>query len=251
MKYLFVGDVHNHNYMFNDIYRLDKEYSFNRIILIGDYVDDWNTDNHKSLETLNTIISMKQNMKDKFTLLLGNHELSYMGYPCSGHKYELEDAITKKLKENIDLFDLATSVNCDGKVYVCSHAGFCNDFINELINNEEYYESKLYYRLVNINMNKLQYLYLFSKCSYRRGGHDDYSSCLWCDRMEHIELTTQEYPLIPYQIIGHSPTSTISNITGDRFSYYFIDTHSTYRDGTEFGDKSYLMWNEDKFEIIY
>ena len=32
MKYLFVGDVHNHKYMFEDIKRLDDKYNFDRII---------------------------------------------------------------------------------------------------------------------------------------------------------------------------------------------------------------------------
>ena len=52
MKYLFVGDVHNHKYMFKDVERLDAQYNFDKIVFVGDYVDDWNTTNHESLETL-------------------------------------------------------------------------------------------------------------------------------------------------------------------------------------------------------
>ena len=33
MKILFVGDVHNHMYMFKDIERLDSQYNFDRIII--------------------------------------------------------------------------------------------------------------------------------------------------------------------------------------------------------------------------
>ena len=80
MKYLFVGDVHNHQYMFDDITRLDKEYDFNRIIFMGDYVDDWNTTNHESLETLNKVFDLKRSRAGKYTILLGNHEFSYLGY---------------------------------------------------------------------------------------------------------------------------------------------------------------------------
>ena len=36
MKVLFVGDVHNHTYMFNDIQRLDKEHNFDKIIFLAD-----------------------------------------------------------------------------------------------------------------------------------------------------------------------------------------------------------------------
>ena len=32
-------------------------------------------------------------------------------------------------------------------------------------------------------------------------------------------------------------------------NFKFIDTHSTYRDGSEYGDKSYLIWNGGEFII--
>ena len=32
---------------------------------------------------------------------------------------------------------------------------------------------------------------------------------------------------------------------------YFVDTHSTYRDGSEYGDKSYLVWLDNHFEPIW
>ena len=60
MNILFVGDIHNHSYMFDDIKKLDEQYNFDRIICLGDYVDDWLTDNHQSLETLNKLIELKK-----------------------------------------------------------------------------------------------------------------------------------------------------------------------------------------------
>lgn len=32
MKALFVGDIHNHSYMFNDIKKLDKKYKLDKIV---------------------------------------------------------------------------------------------------------------------------------------------------------------------------------------------------------------------------
>ena len=60
MKVLFVGDVHNHQYIFDDVTRLDKIYNFDRVIFLGDYVDDWMTDNNDSLKTLNKVIELKK-----------------------------------------------------------------------------------------------------------------------------------------------------------------------------------------------
>lgn len=246
MKYLFVGDIHNHQYIFEDVERLDKKYNFSQIIFFGDYVDDWNTDNHDSLKTLEKVFNLKQYNPLKYTFLLGNHELSYLGYRCSGHCTELEEIVSTQLALNADMFDLATSVNCNNDIYVCSHAGFTNPFIRELIGDKEYHDYDLYYKMVDMNKNKAKNLEPFSHCSSLRGGKHEFSSSMWCDRREHSQFAKIEEPLIPHQIVGHTPVKTIIEENG----IYYIDTHSTYQDGTEFGDKSYLIWNEDKFEII-
>lgn len=240
MKYLFVGDIHNKDYIFKDVYKLDKEYNFDRIIFMGDYVDDWNTDNHKSLETLNTVISMKKGLKDKVILLLGNHELSYLGFKCSGHCYELDDIMEIKLKEYIDLFDFYTSVQCNDKEYICTHAGITNGFILGIIGENWKQE------LNKWNKNKLQYLDLLSISGYYRGGTSAFGSFVWADIREHIVEQGDDL-IIPYQIIGHTPVRSIEQVQDK----YFIDTHSTYNNGEHIGDKSYLIWNEDRFEIVF
>lgn len=240
MKYLFVGDVHNHKYMFDDIKRLDQENDFDRIIFMGDYVDDWHTTNHNSLETLDIVVNLKRENWGKYTFLWGNHESSYTGYKCSGHQYELDDVMRIKLEEYIDFFDLYTSVMCGDKEYICTHAGITNAYIQEVLHNN-WRET-----LDNMNKNKLSNLDMFALVSYLRGGNDDFSSPIWTDLREHKYFYLQK-PIIPYQIVGHTPVKTIINENG----IYFIDTHSTYPSGENFGDKSYLVWNENKFDVKY
>ena len=140
MKALFVGDIHNHNYMFQDIETLDKKYNFDRIICMGDYVDDWNTDNHQSLETLERIFTLKSLDREKYTFLTGNHELSYLGYKCSGHMTELEDVMNLKLEEHIDDLDFYTTIQCGNYEYVCTHAGINNGFAKEFLGGDKYKE---------------------------------------------------------------------------------------------------------------
>lgn len=236
MKYLFVGDVHNHMYMFDDVERLDKHYNFDKIVFVGDYVDDWMTDNHHSLKTLDKVISLKRANPDKYIFTLGNHELSYLGYKCAGHKYELEDVVELKLKENIDCFDIYAEVLCGENTFICSHAGFSNDFINKLLDGIDGWKDVLAGDI-------LKKLYLLSLCSYTRGGASPFGSCLWTDRKEHLYYNRYEKPLLSHQIIGHTPVEKI--MFND--SFIFIDTHSTYRDGTPFGIKSYLVWDDNKF----
>lgn len=239
MKYLFVGDVHNHLNIFKDVEKLDKQWNFDRIIFFGDYVDDWNTNNHHSLETLDKVFELKYGNPNKYTFLLGNHELSYLGYKCSGHQYELEDIMEVKLKENIDVFDLYTKVyTWDKGDFICTHAGLTNDFVENVLGGDEWKQT-----LQLMNKDILHNLKLLSMCSFRRGGNDRCSSFLWADRLEHYEI---EEPIIPNQIVGHSPVRNITYNNG----IYFIDTHSTYRDGSTYGDNSYLMWWEDEFKLI-
>lgn len=257
IKILFVGDIHTHNYMLNDIERLDNEYNLHRIVCLGDYVDDWLSNGYDSIKTLNKIIELKNSDKDKYILLLGNHELSYLGFPCSGHQYNQEKEIQNILTENIDLFDLYYSINLGDKHYYCTHAGITNSYIHGVlnrINEEDFYLYKTNSYITNldiINKDKLNFLHLLNKVSIVRGGRDEYSSFVWCDKKEHQYMSEREQYILPYQIIGHTPVQTISNISSDNSMLYFIDTHSTYRDGTPFGDKSYLLWDEDKFKIVF
>ena len=248
MKVLFVGDVHNHMYIFNDIKRLDNEYNFDKIIFVGDYVDDWNTSNHQSLITLDTIFDLKNSNSEKYELLLGNHELSYLGYKCSGHQYDLDDVMEMKLKENINNMKLYTTVICGDNKYYCTHAGITNDYIIDVLGDN--WQENLDY----MNLEVLNSLGMLRPCSYLRGGQDEYSSFMWADKREHITNNSVKEPIIKYQIIGHSPVKTVEHITPvdniGNYDFIFIDTHSTYKDGTLFGDKSYLIWDEDKFEIV-
>ena len=254
MKVLFVGDIHNHLYMIDDIKRLDSKYNFDKIILFGDYIDDWNTDNHNSLKTLEKVFNLKQNEPNKYVLLLGNHELSYLGYPCSGHCFELDDVVNQKLLDNWDKLDLYCEIKLNNKTYICSHAGITKPYLELELNQL----AKDYRLALNMIYNNKMFSYL-KICSTMRGGKSLYSSLLWADRQEHYNLLyfkefTEDNK---YQIIGHSPVQQITNYKDDdyqsnlNYDYWFIDTHSTHKDGTLYGDKSYLIWNEDKFEILY
>ena len=249
MKYLFVGDIHNKLYIFDDVERLDKEHNFDKVIFMGDYVDDWNTDNHNSLETLDRVFKLKESNPDKYVLLVGNHEISYLGHPCSGHKYLLDIIVEQKLKENLDKLDLYATVECGKRKYVCTHAGITNDYIHNVLGGEKNWEYILndFNKDFNKYVNPSAIAYL-AICSGFRGGNSDFSSFVWCDSRE---LVNCKDPIIPYQIVGHTPVPEIVNyVDGDSINYILVDTHSTFRDGTNIGDKSYLFWDEDKFDSL-
>lgn len=251
MKVLFVGDIHNKLYMLDDVENLDKKYKFDRIIFMGDYIDDWDTDNHDSLKTLDKIFNLKRNNNEKYTLLLGNHELSYLGYPCSGHCFVLEDLVKQKLLENYDLLDLCTEVKLDDKNYVCTHSGLNISYIKVALEEVD----KDWRKALDIIKQKKLFEYL-NNCSSQRGGRYPFSSCLWTDRQEHLLYLDNNYVYedTKCQIMGHSPVKTLTNYHEENlwiiYDYWFIDTHSTYRDGSPFGDKTYLAWIDNEFKEL-
>ena len=248
MNVLFVGDVHNHLYMFDDVQRLDKKYNFDRIVFLGDYVDDWNTNNQDSLKTLKKVFELKESNLDKYTFCIGNHECSYLGFPCSGYQSNMSELVRLELIQNIDKIDLYTEVKIEDKIYICSHAGFTNSYICNVLDTYGEYEGVLKQFQEN-KLNSLQYL---KYCSKGRGGYDPYSSFIWADRHELTESAYWEKPLIQNQIVGHTPVKSIhEEKVEDSFNFYFTDTHSTYRDGSEFGDKSYLAFIDNKKNILY
>lgn len=238
MNALFVGDVHNHMYIFNDVEKLDKKYNFDRIIFMGDYVDDWKTDNHQSLETLDVVFNLKETNPEKYTFLIGNHELSYLGFPCSGHHYELEDVMQMKLTENIDKLDFYTEIKCGNDTFYCTHAGLNAEYIDGLLGGED----KWLDTLKEMNSNKLQSLELLTACAYYRGGTCDFSSFVWADIREQV-MSHAQRPVVPNQIIGHTLVKNIQIIN----NCYYIDTHSTQPNGEPYGDKSYLIWDGKLF----
>lgn len=246
MKVLFVGDIHNHSYMLDDITKLDKKYKLDKIIFLGDYVDDWNTNNMQSIDTLYRVIKLKLANPEKIVLLLGNHEFSYLGKPCSGHMYYLSEFMEIILKDYINLFELYSIIELDNKQYVCTHAGITNDFIYNQLNGSGNWKLGL----ERFNEDKLKYINALGCCSGFRGGVDKYSSFLWADMNEHIQCAEFEQPLIPYQIVGHTPVKNIIFNKTDNYEFIFIDTHSTYRNGMAYGDKSYLLWNDTEFKSI-
>lgn len=243
MNYLFVGDVHNRSYMFDDVKRLDKKFKFDKIIFMGDYVDDWYTDNHDSLKTLNSVFKLKEKEPNKYTFLLGNHELSYLGYPCSGHKFELDYVVEEQLKSHIDYFDLYTIAICNNEEYLCTHAGLSNAYIRNVLDEDNWRES-----LYLMNHDKLKKLDLLNICSRARGGLHQFGSFMWADKREHEKFNEYDYPIVPNQIIGHTLVKQIEYL---KPNFIFIDTHSANMDGSVHGDKSYLSYLDNKFCVIY
>ena len=128
-KILFVGDIHTKDWIIDKVDELlntDKE--IDKAVFTGDYLDEFGATYHDNINILNKVINFKNKNKDKVTLLIGNHELSYLGFPCSGHIYN--ENINDLLKQNLDLFDLIYEEDN----FIVYHGGLTKNWIELLIN---------------------------------------------------------------------------------------------------------------------
>jgi len=249
---LFIPDIHCKPEMIDLADKVSKydDISIKHIIFMGDYVDDWDKTYHENLMILNKIIKYKKDNYDKVTLLLGNHELSYLGFPCSGHQKSYETEMI--LRENIHLFDLAVA---RGGALI-SHAGFTSNWLHEI---EGHYRKTMSTYLIedlnnglhNFDRELLEYL---SAASYTSGGAGDCASILWSRPRDHIT-----YPINYKQVVGHTPirdyivdgkknTVGINNLSDNM---YYIDTFSTYSNGEPIGNQDLLILAEEQGIFFY
>ena len=88
---LVVGDLHTKfDILEKAISYFNDDSSIERIIFLGDYVDDWNKPPEASYNLLTRLITLKKAYPDKVVLLLGNHDFHYIYDDArySGYNYE-------------------------------------------------------------------------------------------------------------------------------------------------------------------
>jgi len=216
-RVLFIGDIHGKN-SWKDIV-LDAISKSQEIVFIGDYVDSFDIKPSEIIYNLNEIINLKIKYNNEITLLLGNHDYSYIHnhFFTSGFNVNFVFDYSNIFNKNKNLFKIAwgyTNPNTH-KYTLATHAGitnkYYNKFIKPLINDKN---SKLNL-LTDNNANKLNiheilnYLIdnddLMWKVGPERGG-STFPSPLWAD---YNELLEDNYTGIN-QVFGHTGNDTAS-----------------------------------------
>lgn len=235
---LVVGDIHNKIWILNHIFEFTmgsgEHYAdqFDKIIFLGDYVDDWNSPPVASHNALSRLIELKNKFPEQIVLLMGNHCLSeWLGgrFKCSGFNEYTHSLIKDLYSENEGLFDIAY---WDGD-FLYSHAGFTNQWIKDLdlpSTPKELVETvndALHYRYTNQRRNGI--FSALAQAGSGRGGMGT-PSPVWADKRE---LEANPLPFVN-QIVGHTPVKTVTshefkNGDGSRNTLWFCDTFSTYK----------------------
>ena len=262
MNNLVIGDLHTKfDTLEKVISYFDDGSTIERIIFLGDYVDDWNKAPEASYNLLTRLIAFKKAYPNKVVLLLGNHDFSeWMGgkFKCSGFNPVTHTIVKPLFDENEDLFQLAFS---DGK-YLYTHAGITSSWVKDIQliddlylphNKDNPYEWADYLNWVLKERNNDFVAYKIFNTLNRVGGYRggfDSPSPIWADKQELIAKPLKNIN----QIVGHTPvktitTHTVRNTGKTIFELIFCDTLSTYSDGTPYGDKSFLLNDKENYGL--
>lgn len=226
-KVLFIGDIHGRTDWIK--YATEALKGGHEVVFMGDYVDSFDHKGYDIEQNLLRIIAFKKkadnrkNFLTKVTLLLGNHDYSYLaGKYCSGKNSVWSHRYKEIFDQNWDLFDLAWGYTepITQKYTLASHAGITESYWRKYIvdPNSNHYsfvkriigEDAFDVKIVNdrevgvhpmheiLNVLKDQFSLLW-KVGYFRGG-SDHPGILWADLSE---LRVDPYIGIN-QIVGHT-----------------------------------------------
>jgi hypothetical protein len=222
MKYVTIGDVHGHNNWKNAVYKLDDDtrelgdclldFTIDKVIFVGDYVDDWKLTNTEILNNLKEIIQLKKDYPDNVILLMGNHDVAYLHHDekITGHRAEMGTDLYQIFHENRELFQLAYQVNDVIWTHAGIHRGWWKFYALPVI---EGYAGTRFNEFLGDCKNVADYLNLMYNfnydpifmCGKARGGTHNVGGPLWADKYE-----TYHKPLDGYhQIVGHTRVNRV------------------------------------------
>lgn len=127
MKIIVIGDIHGLN-TWEDVLKAEN-YSYDKVVFLGDYWDSFNKSYPEQLDNFNNILKFKTENPDNVILLLGNHDIHYItGNRASGYQDFHSIDIKHLLKDNISHFKMVYQ----WEKYMFSHAGVTNEFLKRL-----------------------------------------------------------------------------------------------------------------------
>lgn len=129
MKILVIGDLHGRTIWKNII---EVEHP-DKVIFLGDYFDSFEISTRGQLNNFEDLLKEQQKFgKDRFILLLGNHDYHYWATHCAysgyriGTRISVQPILTRAIEE-----DLITLSHVEG-TYLFTHAGVSNYWMKEV-----------------------------------------------------------------------------------------------------------------------
>lgn len=239
---LFVGDLHlQASLILPLVEKAIEKHNVERVIFMGDYVDQWNQCDNSQLyiDELTLLNKFRKKLIKKGiepVFLIGNHDMPY-----------LIDIREYYSAYNTDTFDkvhdlllrLQPQIAYEVDDYIiASHAGYVQTSAWEI---PLWHFKPWLYSYIDESIN-------LQKQVGRRGGFNTYGSMLWEDFGERLWRAGMKC-----QIVGHTPQKTITDLREDitcEANCICVDTFSLNQFYNPIGDGSMLLYKDDTFEVI-
>lgn len=244
---LFVGDLHlQAKLILPLVEKAIEKHNVERVIFMGDYVDQWNQNDNSQLylDELTLLNKFRNKLikesKVEPVFLIGNHDMPYLiGIPeyYSVYNRQVFDKVHDLLLQLQP--QIAYEVDDD---FIASHAGYVYESIREVP--EWHFEPWLYgYTDESV---KLQ-----MQVGMSRGGNYSSGGVLWADFGDFERGSLK----IERQVVGHTPQKTITNVRyanslNDNVNCICVDTFSLNQFYNPIGDGSMLLYKDNNFEVI-
>lgn len=225
-------DVHLKPWMFDKAKEIIEKNDFDRVVLLGDLVDDWDQENNLELykKTLNRTIEFIKDYPDTL-YCFGNHDVSYLWQALeSGYSAYARDIVVEGINNLIYTLPAENSGfihRIDNTLF--SHAGLTEHFVIRQFGYEE----------------KLDIDFMIEKIN--RMGKDELwrdDSPIWA-RPQFNDM--RMYPDDMLQVVGHTPVKQVLS----EGKVLTLDNFSTYGDGSPIGDERFVSVDTVKMEYEY
>ena len=215
MKMIVIPDLHGRTFWKEAIPYVEAGVP---CIFLGDYVDPFPFDgisNQETVDNLKDVVAFARANRDRVTLLLGNHDLSYFGtywglWTVFADRFSLEWGydIAEVFNEDNSLFSMCLYLEVGGRQLLFSHAGIhplwvknCDLFYDVDVTDgkalamrvEELFHESL------LEEERTDFMEALSMVGYSRGGNDIAGSMVWAGIREFKNVSSDFW-----QIVGHT-----------------------------------------------
>lgn len=235
-RYLIVGDIHMKPHILDKARELYNKGGIDKVILMGDYMDDWNDSNILAFEMLATLNEFMEEIPT--IALIGNHELAYLEGQHYGGWTGGKQVIFNQLFDR-EKFTLSFQ---EGD-WLFTHAGLTARWaryastldIEPNNKNDMVYLKIEDYENISAWLNDLwkRYPGIFKSIGKARGGFG-HGSPLWADWSELVADTFRGVN----QIVGHTPHQEVQMKRRRTVKLWCVDVWSNDAPG------GFLIWED-------
>ena len=235
-RVFIVPDVHLKPWMFKKATELIKIGEYDRVVFLGDLVDDFNQEKNLELyeETFEAIYDFLEEFPDTL-YCIGNHDISYVwqeresGY--SDYAREIVCEGMSRIRNMLPEGNIAFIHRIDNTLF--SHAGLTMKFVLRYFGRGPKLEIDELLRDIN-NLGRDE---LWSEI---------YATPIWARPQSQYD-NGKLYPWDMFQVVGHSPVER-PLLDGKLLT---LDTFSTHYNGTPYGNQKFVWVDTVTGEYCY